>query len=178
MGDSFARKARRPSIRAFRRPMEAIVLKRVMIVALLLTGTAAGARAQSAPQATVRADLVKTVDGNFDKGDVNNDGFLSRNEIANMTGKAAQQLISRMEQEFTQMDKDKNGQVSLAEFKSAATAKLAGNSEATLQRLDSNHDGKVSPNEFRAPALTAFDRVDANKDGKVTPEEAKKASGR
>ena len=51
------------------------------------------------------------------------------------------------------MDTDKNGQLSLAEFKAAATAKVSpGNSDRALQRLDANKDGKVSAAEFRAPA--------------------------
>ena len=151
------------------------MFKRLTIAAVLLTGSAAAAQA---PQQALRTDVVKTVNGNFDQGDVNNDGFLSRTEIANMTGKAAQQVVAKMEQEFAQMDKDKNGQVSLAEFKTFAMARLAGNPELTLQRLDLNKDGKVSAAEFRTPSLTAFDRADANKDGKVTMDEAKKASGR
>ena len=151
------------------------MFRRLMIAAVLFTGSAAAAQA---PQQALRTDVIKTVSANFDQGDVNNDGFLSRNEIANMTSKVAQQVVAKMEQEFAQMDKDRNGQVSLAEFKSFAMARLSGNSELTLQRLDANKDGKVSLAEFRAPSLAAFDRVDANKDGKVTQDEAKKAAGR
>jgi Ca2+-binding EF-hand superfamily protein len=81
-----------------------------------------------------------------------------------------------MEQQFTAMDKDKNGQVSLAEFKAAATAKVSPNAEAALQRFDANKDGKVSATEFRAPVLATFDQVDANKDGIVTQDEARKSA--
>ena len=58
-----------------------------------------------------------------------------------------------MEQQFTALDTDKNGQVSLAEFKAAATARVSSNPAAALQRFDANKDGKVSAAEFRAPAL-------------------------
>ena len=144
----------------------------------LLAGAAAVAQTKPAPKESLRADVAKTVDQNFDKGDVNNDGFLSRAEIQRMTAKATQQVVARMEREFTEMDKDKNGQVSLAEFKTSATAKIAQNPEATLQKFDSNKDGKVSPAEFRNPVLATFDRVDTNKDGKVSPDEAQKATRR
>lgn len=127
-----------------------------------------------AQQPSTRANVQKVADTKFDEGDANNDGFLSRTEVQSMSAKATQQVVARMEQEFVAMDKDKNGQVSLAEFKTAATAKIAQNPEVTLQRFDSNKDGKVSPTEFRNPVLAAFDRVDANKDGKISPEEAKK----
>lgn len=140
----------------------------------------AQAQAPAQPQANVRADVVKTLDQNFGNGDVNNDGFLSRAEVQTMTGKVIQQLQGRVEQEFASLDKDKNGQISLAEFKAAGAARLAQthNPEAMLQRLDSNKDGKVSPAEFRVPVLSAFDRVDANKDGRISPDEQKRATSR
>lgn len=131
-----------------------------------------------APQPSVRSNVMQQLNQNFDKGDVNNDGFLSRAEIQSMTGKALQGLQPRIESEFKALDKDGNGQVSLAEFRAAAIAKLGQSPEVTLQRFDSNKDGKVSAAEFRAPILSAFDRADLNKDGKVTPEEARKATGR
>jgi Ca2+-binding EF-hand superfamily protein len=140
-----------------------------------MTGTAAVAQA---PQVSVRTDVQKQIDQNFEKGDTNHDGFLNRAEVQAMTNKALQGVEPKIEAEFKVLDKDGNGQISLAEFKAAAAAKLAQNPEATLQRFDANKDGKISPAEFRTPVLSAFDRVDANKDGKVTADEAKKAQGR
>jgi Ca2+-binding EF-hand superfamily protein len=95
-----------------------------------------------------------------------------------MTAKGNQQLMQKLEQEFALLDKDKNGQISLAEFKAAAAAKMAQIPEITLQKFDANKDGKVSAAEFKGPVLAAFDRADTNKDGKLSPEEKKKASGR
>jgi Ca2+-binding EF-hand superfamily protein len=138
----------------------------------------AGTAAAQAPQPTVRTEIVKQLNQNFDKGDVNNDGFLSRNEVQSMTAKGNQQLMQKLEQEFRVLDKDKNGQISLAEFKAAAAAKMAQIPEITLQKFDANKDGKVSAAEFKGPVLAAFDRVDTNKDGKLSPEEKKKAGAR
>jgi Ca2+-binding EF-hand superfamily protein len=153
---------------------------RIPVVALaLLSGGSALAQAPAASQQqNTRADVQKTTDTRFDEGDVNNDGFLNRTELQNMTAKATQQVVAQMEQQFSAMDKDKNGQVSLAEFKAAATAKVSPNPELALQRFDTNKDGKVSPTEFRTPVLATFDRLDLNKDGRITPEEAKAAAGR
>jgi Ca2+-binding EF-hand superfamily protein len=95
-----------------------------------------------------------------------------------MTSKALEGVQPKLEAEFKALDKDGNGQISLAEFKAAAAAKLAQNPDLTLSRFDANKDGKISGAEFRAPVMAAFDRVDANKDGKVTADEAKKAQGR
>ena len=146
----------------------------IFAVALLTAGTAYAQTA--APES--RAAMVKSIDQNFDKGDTNNDGFISRAELQGVTARAAQEVVNKMEGEFNQMDRDKNGSVTLAEFKAFAAAKLAGNSQVTLDRLDTNKDGKISPAEFRAPMTTAFDRVDTNKDGKLSPEEKKKAGVR
>jgi len=148
---------------------------KISLIALgLLAATAAAA--QSA-QVRLRADVQKQVDANFDKGDSNNDGFLNRGEIQAMTNKALEGVQPKLEAEFKAVDKDGNGQISLAEFKAAASAKLAQNPDLTLSRFDSNKDGKVSGSEFRAPVMAAFDKVDTNKDGKVTADEAKKAKG-
>ena len=150
-------------------------MRKYLFVALSIV---AGTAAAQAPQATVRTEIVKTLNQSFDKGDVNNDGFLSRNEVQTMTAKGNQQLMQKLEQEFAVLDKDKNGQISLAEFKAAAAAKMAQIPEITLQKFDANKDGKVSASEFKGPVLAAFDRADTNKDGKLSPEEKKKAGGR
>ena len=149
---------------------------KISLIALgLLAGTAAAAQA---PQVRIRGDVQKQVDTNFDKGDTNNDGFLNRAEIQAMTSKALEGVQPKIEAEFKALDKDGNGQISLAEFKAAAAAKLAQNPDLTLSRFDANKDGKVSGAEFRAPVMAAFDKVDTNKDGKVTADEAKKAQSR
>lgn len=148
--------------------------KSPLFVLALFIGTAASAQT---PGVSVRADVQKQVDGNFDKGDTNNDGFLSQAEVQAMTTKALQGLDPKIDAEFKTLDKDGNGQISLAEFRAAAHAKLGQNPAATLQRFDANKDGKVSAAEFRAPVLSAFDKMDSNKDGKVTQAEARKAQG-
>ena len=152
---------------------------RIPLAALaLLTGGAALAQAAApaAGQPTLRADVAKTISQNFDEGDINNDGFLSRAEITTMSVKATEKVVARMEQEFAALDADKNGQVSLAEFKAGATAKISQPAEVTLQRFDANKDGKISPTEYSTPVLAVFDRADTNKDGQVTADEAKAAA--
>ena len=151
------------------------MLKFPMYALAFLAGGSALAQAPASSQQT-RTEVLKAADSKFGEGDVNNDGFLSRDELHNMTAKATEQVVGKMEQEFAAMDKDKNGQVSLAEFKAAATAKVGLNPEAALQRFDANKDGKVSAAEFRAPVLASFDKFDANKDGVVTQEEARKSA--
>ena len=146
----------------------------------LLVGGAALAQAPAQPpaagQPTLRTDLANTIKQSFDQGDINNDGFLSRAEVTTMSVKATEQVVARMEQEFSALDTDKNGQVSLAEFKAGATAKVSQSPDVTLQRFDANRDGKISPAEYSAPVLSVFDRTDTNKDGQVTADEARAAA--
>ena len=89
-----------------------------------------------------------------------------------------QQIQARLDQEFKSLDKDGNGQLSPAEFRTGAGARMMQVPAVALQRLDGNKDGKVSPAEFSAVALAAFDRLDTNKDGTVSPEEKQAATRR
>ena len=140
----------------------------------------APARPAAAP--TTRAELIKTADANFQKIDTNNDRTLSKAEIdaaqVRAQQMAAANVSQRLTQEFTMLDTDRNGQLSLAEFRAAAPAVRqapANVTAAALQRFDGNKDGKISVEEYRAPMLAGFDRIDANKDGTITPAERSKA---
>jgi Ca2+-binding EF-hand superfamily protein len=157
------------------------MVKLLIFAAGLLTGTAAAAQTAPAapvPDQTVRADVVKSLSDNFGKADVNNDGFLNEAEVQTLTNRVNQQIATRLDQEFKNLDKDSNGQLSPAEFKAGAGARMMQVPAVALQRLDANKDGKVNPAEFSAVALAAFDRIDANKDGTISAEEKQAASTR
>ena len=150
--------------------------KLLVLAAGLLTG--ASAAAQGVPDQTVRADVAKSLTDNFSKADANNDGFLSESEVQTLTNRVNQQIQARLDQEFKSLDKDGNGQLSPAEFRTGAGARMMQVPAVALQRLDGNKDGKVSQAEFSAVALAAFDRLDTNKDGTVSPEEKQAATRR
>jgi hypothetical protein len=154
---------------------------RISALAMVLLASApAAAQAPATPAANpnLRTDVAKTLDQNFDKSDVNNDGFLSDEEVRRTAGQVGQQMMSRLDQEFDGLDKDKNGQLSKDEFRAMAAPRMAQMSASALPQLDANKDGKVSPAEFNGPALAAFDRIDTNKDGTISPEEKQKAAAR
>ena len=150
--------------------------KLLVLAGGLLAG--ASAAAQGVPDQTVRADVAKSLTDNFSKADANNDGFLSESEVQTLTNRVNQQIQARLDQEFKSLDKDGNGQLSPAEFRTGAGARMMQVPAVALQRLDGNKDGKVSPAEFSAVALAAFDRLDTNKDGTVSPEEKQAATRR
>jgi Ca2+-binding EF-hand superfamily protein len=88
-----------------------------------------------------------------------------------------------------QMDTDRDGRISSAEWQGpvAAFDRLDANDDGFITReelnqvrprnrnrnaraVDTNKDGKISREEWRRPAA-AFDRLDANKDGFITSDE-------
>ena len=144
--------------------------------------TAAPATAKPAAKTPTRADIIRSADATFAKVDTNGDKSLNKAEVdaaeARRAQQASQNVQSRISQEFTKLDTDKNGSLSLAEFRAAApTVKINPNaSQQAISRLDTNQDGKIGADEYRAPMLAAFDRADTNKDGTLSADERSKAA--
>ena len=155
-----------------------------LLLTLLLASAASPALPQAAaapkgPQPISRTVYMSRIDSGFGEIDTNKDGYASRAEIEAAETKSIEvrkaQLIKQRETAFRQLDKDKNGTLSLAEFNSAVAAQPTRKADATprLTRLDSNKDGRVSMVENRAPASATFDKLDTNKDGILSVEEQK-----
>ena len=85
-------------------------------------------------------------------------------------------MTKRLEAEFTKLDGNKDGQLSLAEFKAAAPTPKTAPAADLLGQLDRNKDGKVTQDEFRSVPLANFDRIDTNKDGTVSEAEKNAAT--
>lgn len=158
-----------------------------LLLSLLLASAAASpalpqaAAAPKGPQPISRTVYMSRVDSAFGAIDANKDGYTDRAEVEAFETKALAarkaQLLKQREAAFRQMDKDKNGSVSLSEFNAAIANQPTRKPDPTQQiaRLDTNKDGKISMVESRAPASAAFDRLDANKDGILSVEEQQKA---
>ena len=133
---------------------------------------AAPAAGQGVPS---RAILLTNLNNSFKTVDLNGDGLLTLPEINAAETKRQQQTVlklqNQMAQQFNKLDTDKNGQLSIAEFRAAAPqvpAVPANAGALALQKLDLNKDGKVSSDEYRSPMLASFDKVDTNKDGQLS----------
>lgn len=142
----------------------------------------AGGGQAKGPQPVSRVVYMSRVDKAFGEVDTNKDGYTDRAEIeaaeAKVLAARKAQLVKQREAAFRQMDKDKNGSLSLAEFNGATLAQ-SPKADATprLNRLDKNKDGKISMVESRAPAEAQFVRLDANKDGILSVEEQRRSPG-
>ena len=160
-----------------------------LLLSLILASMASPALPQAntappkGPQPISRTVFLSRADSLFAAADANKDGFTDRAEIEAAEGKAfaarkANQLKQR-EATFHQLDKDKNGSLSLQEFNNAAPGQNAKpNATAMMTRLDTNKDGKISRTESRAPAEAQFARLDTNKDGVLSVEEQRRPAAR
>jgi hypothetical protein len=144
-------------------------MARVFPVALLLLATPLPAQTP-----LPRANFITVQDGQFSKMDADKDGNLTRievDEFQKMTAVATGQQRNRAL--FAQLDADKNGQISPAEFLKLPLGQPETNPAPFMAQMDGNRDGKVTLIEHRTGTLANFDRLDTDKDGIVTPAEMK-----
>nr|WP_276591706.1 hypothetical protein [Sphingomicrobium nitratireducens] len=148
------------------------------IIAAMLASTAPAAQDKAAaPQPVTKAAYIKAVDARFGGLDADKNGSLTATEIVAAQKRLADQraamLKERRTNTFKAMDKDGNGQVSLAEWEAAAPKPkpFKGDGSEVVKQLDANKDGYVTLAEYRAPQIASFDKLDANKDGSLSPAE-------
>ena len=147
----------------------------------LVTLAASGANAQPAsaqggPVPVPRTAFLQTMDGEFGKMDADKNKMLSRTEIEQFQRAAAvAEAGAKARALFTQLDADRNGQLSPAEFGKLAVAPPPPNATPVLAQSDLNRDGQITLIEYRTSKLANFDRMDTDKDGIVTVVEMKAA---
>jgi Ca2+-binding EF-hand superfamily protein len=145
---------------------------------LILAALTTAASAQTTPSASqprTKAQLTQGLGQRFNALDSNRDGNINKSEIEAAAARARREadatIAKRAEEGFARLDTDKNGQLSLAEFKASIPPMQARPADTVLQRLDANKDGRITLQEFGAPTIAIFDRLDANKDGTVSDQE-------
>ena len=108
--------------------------------------------------------------------DANKDGALTRKEIEDFQRSVATLAAQRRNQQlFAQLDKDRNGALTAAEFAGLPMNMPPVDAAQVLAQTDGNRDGRVTLVEYRTGKLTNFDRMDADKDGVVTQSEMRAA---
>jgi Ca2+-binding EF-hand superfamily protein len=108
-----------------------------------------------------RAEMVQRVQQHFARVDANNDGFVTREELAAarqaMRSKAGQRMSRGMAGMFERLDTNKNGVITRAEAEAAFAARAGASSnrrapswDRLAARFDTNKDGVISRAEFDA----------------------------
>jgi len=146
------------------------------MIAGAIAGSAFGQQktAPAGPKPIARAQFLASMDGEFRKMDADKDGQVAKFELEQFQQQQAVAAAeARNRTQFVQLDTNKNGQLSPAEFAKLVTAPPTINAQPLLSRMDGNRDGQVSLVEYRAATLANFDRLDTDKDGTVTPPEMK-----
>lgn len=114
------------------------------------------------------------MDGEFRKMDADSNGQVTKVELEQFQQQQAVAAAeARNRAQFVDLDTNKNGQLSPAEFAKLVTSPPVANGQSVLPRMDGNRDNQISLVEYRAATLANFDRLDTDKDGTVTPTEMK-----
>jgi Ca2+-binding EF-hand superfamily protein len=143
----------------------------------LLPSPGAPATAAAPAGDVSRAQFIASMDAEFRRLDLNRDGEALLAEIDEaLRGPAMAEALARNGALFTQLDSDRSGNLSPAEF--AKLVELTGvktDAPSIFSRFDTNRDGKVSLLEHRTVTQQNFDLLDRDKDGIVTAAEMRAA---
>jgi Ca2+-binding EF-hand superfamily protein len=146
------------------------------VVAAALLAAPGALSAQAGAAAVPRTIYIQTMDQEFGKMDADKNGKVTRVEVeAFQRSAAVAQAGARARALFAQLDADRNGQLSPAEFAKGVNATGPVNGQPLVAQLDTNRDGAISLVEHRAGKLAHFDRIDLDKDGVVSAAEMKSA---
>ena len=150
---------------------------KTQMIAALMIGMASVASAQPARRRQRAPGRIYRHHGRrIRKMDGDKDGKVTRAEIESFErGAVLSQARARAQALFAQLDADRNGQLSAAEFGKMVTGSPQVDGRPLLGKLDTNKDGTVSLIEHRAGKLAYFDQIDSDKDGVVTVAEMKAA---
>jgi Ca2+-binding EF-hand superfamily protein len=132
------------------------------------------AQAQMTPVA--RTQFIQVMDTEFTQMDADKNGILTKKEIEDFQ-RSMSIIVARQRNVafFQALDKDKNGQLSPAEFAALPMNIPQPNPAPVLAQTDTNRDGQITRVEYRTGKLASFDHMDADKDGTVSVAEMKAA---
>jgi Ca2+-binding EF-hand superfamily protein len=132
--------------------------------------------APAAHQPIPRANYLGIMDSEFRKMDADKNGSVTRTEIEQFqTATAVAVAQSRGRALFAQLDSDRNGQLSPAEFAKLPIRPPPPNAAPLLTQLDLDKNQSISLVEYRTVKLANFDKIDADKDGVASVAEMRAA---
>jgi Ca2+-binding EF-hand superfamily protein len=145
-----------------------------ILAAGMLALVAGGAAAQSAD--IPRTEFLGVQDREFQKMDADKNGQVTRAEAeAYQRATAIARARATNQALFAQLDKDRNGSLSPAEFAALNAGAPQVDGRTFITQLDTDKNGQVSLVEHRAGKLNYFDKIDLDKNGIVTAAEMRAA---
>lgn len=122
-----------------------------------------------------RTEFIRLMDIDFQKRDLDGNGKATRIEIEEFTKRAATAKANEQNRIlFQNLDTDRNGLLSAAEFAALVPAPKFIDVSAEMSRFDINRDQIISLVEYRTATLANFDRADIDKDGILSSAELAK----
>lgn len=119
-----------------------------------------------------RTTFIQLMDADFKERDFDGNGKATRAEIEQfekqITVTKAQQTNRAL---FLQLDTDRNGNVTPAEFTALIPAAGLPDVSDVMKRFDSNRDQIITLIEYRSATLSNFDQRDTDKDGVLSSDE-------
>lgn len=132
-------------------------------------GATAAKDAKAAAKPVLRLDdYLRDRGAEFSAMDGNGDGSVSLQELADYQARIEnQRTVTTYQRLFVDLDTDRNGTLSGAEFMKMARPQPRRDQKPYLDTLDSNKDGRLSKSEWIVKMSTNFDKLDGNKDGAI-----------
>jgi len=122
-----------------------------------------------------RTEFIRLMDIDFQKRDLDGNGKATRSEIEEFTKRAATEKAKEQNRVlFQNLDTDRNGLLSAAEFAALVPAPKFIDVSAEMSRFDINRDQIITLVEYRTATLANFDRADIDKDGILSSAELAK----
>lgn len=125
----------------------------VLAASIAATGLAAAQATAAKPNANANAPAKPTPEGLFKDWDKDNSKSLSLDEFRNGWAQVSQQIqarqvVAKLHQNFTAMDKNKSGAIEQDEFVNLELIKKAGSKAPMLSAFDADKNGKLEFKEY------------------------------
>lgn len=125
-----------------------------------------------APGPLSRSGFIRDMENDFAKMDADKNQQLTALEVERWQSAAQLESFKRRNRMiFSNLDVDRNGQISPSEFAALVPRTAPSNGRPMVAQMDKNNDTQISLIEYRRATVMNFDRLDTDTNGVVTQAE-------